>query len=87
MTEAADLQCDRVSSIADDLIEYLKEELPDPTEKMQALATVAVFILSHEMFGREEASNLLGHFSMAVVSGVKYADDTGNHMWVSGPGN
>ena len=87
MTEEEELRIDHVSSIADDIIEHLREELPDPTQKMQALATVAVFILSHEMFGRDEASHVLGQFSMAVVSGVKHADDTGNHMWVSGPGN
>lgn len=79
---------DFMEFVIDEVKNVLDENMVDDVErKMQVLASISVQILINDMFGRDEAFELLGKFSTAIVAGLKYADENGHTTWVSGPGN
>lgn len=86
MTEAE--REDLMEFVIDGVKDILNENMGDDVEgKMQAIASISVQILINDMFGRDEAFDLLGKFSTAIIAGLKYADEHGHTTWVSGPGN
>ena len=86
MTEQERL--DHMEFVIDEIKDILHENMTDDVYgKMQILASICVQLLINETFNKEDALDLLGKMHVAIIGGMKIADETNQNMWVSGPGN
>ena len=71
----------RIESLADNLLDIIRDEIEDPQEALIAIAAIASYIISEHASSRDMAQAAISILLASIVSTIALNDADGNVNW------